>query len=148
MQGPSAGEVETIFESTQSSRIFSSSCNASSLSKALCRNTIMAFRTQGSSSPHKHPESLFVIEPCSFPFQILPPVGNISKVWAKSGVTRSYGGLFPNRIICCFWTCAAERTEPLFVLGRTAKDHRTPPQVARDHHPNFGAPVDSLPICW
>ena len=88
---------------------------------------------------------------------VLPPIPNISKVWTKCGVTQAYQTLFPN--VFFIGSVAPARKAQNRCLSRpTSKkfappQHKllvfsTPAQFARLLHPNFGAPVKRVPICW
>ena len=81
------------------------------------------------------------------PTLLLPPIPNISKVWTKCGVTHAYQTLFPNVFFYWFYRALAQSAEPVSFSSHIKKVRSTPAQVAR-LHPNFGAPVKRVPICW
>ena len=81
-------------------------------------------------------------------YLLLPPTPNISKVWTKCGVTQAYQTLFPNVFFYWFYRAREQSAEPVSFSSHIKKVRSTPAQVARLHHPNFGAPVKRVPICW
>ena len=68
----------------------------------------------------------------------------LDKMRCNSGLSNSFSERF------FYWFCRAraQSAEPVSFSSHIKKVRSTPAQVARLHHPNFGAPVKRVPICW
>ena len=68
----------------------------------------------------------------------------LDKMRCNSGLSNSFSERF--FLLVLSRMRAKRRTGVFFIPHKKVRS--TPAQVARLHHPNFGAPVKRVPICW